>query len=225
MVQTILILVVVVSANVLGGFMTAPQAIRLLRTHNTQGVSSPWAGVGIAMNSWWLLYGVQNGIPELIPLSAVAAGLYATIAVLCVRVNGRTELPGLIGVGLTLGLIPLPFLLIGGWPAAGVVIGVSYGAQFVPALISALRTREPKGIAPVTWVMAWTEAALWLVFSATIVDVPLMIGGGSGLLVATAILVRLWNVRSRECLVGNPVVWTDESAGFEPAGFEFDLVR
>jgi uncharacterized protein with PQ loop repeat len=219
-VQTVLIVAVLVSANVLGAFMTAPQVVRLWRTRSTGGVSGPWAGVGVAMNTWWLLYGVQSGIPALIPLSVVAVGLYATVVFLVARVNGRAELLRLVSISLPLGLIPLPFLLVGGWSIAGVVIGLSYGAQFVPALISAVRTDQPKGISPVTWLMAWAEAALWLVFSAIIANVPLMLGGGSGLVIATLILARLWSVRRHDGLVGGRVVWTDESAGLE-----FDLVR
>jgi uncharacterized protein with PQ loop repeat len=82
-------------------------------------------------------------------------------------------------------------LIIGGWSVAGVAIGLCYGLQLAPAVIAAFRTRDLSGVAPATWMIAWAEAAIWLVYGLITVDVALLSGGGSGLLMASIILTRL----------------------------------
>ena len=181
----------VVVANVLGGLMTAPQAVRLLRTRSVEGVSGTWAGVGVAMNLWWFSYGVANGVWAVVPVSVAATALYATVAALYVRELRAAALPGLAFGVLGLGVVPLPFLVFGGWEPAGLAIGLSYGVQFTPAVLAAMRSRNPVGVSAGTWLMAWVEAAIWLGYSLTIDDVALLAGGASGLLMATLILGRL----------------------------------
>ena len=48
----------VVSATVLGSGMALPQARQLARTRSTDGVSPTWVGVSLALNGWWLAYGL-----------------------------------------------------------------------------------------------------------------------------------------------------------------------
>ena len=59
--QLLLNLLVVV-ATVLGSWMAFPQARRIARTRRVDGVSATWIGVSLALNAWWLTYGLVAGV-------------------------------------------------------------------------------------------------------------------------------------------------------------------
>ena len=189
--MTALIIVLVVVANVLGSAMAYPQAARLLRTGDPEGVSALWAGLSVSMNLWWLGYRVANGLWGLVPTSAVAAALYLVIVVAFVRSVGRGAVRGLVVGALGFGLVPLPVLLVAGWSAAGITIGVCYGMQLAPAVVASWRTRVLSGIAPGTWLMAWLEGAIWGAYGLYVLDAALVVGGVSGVVMSTLVLIRL----------------------------------
>jgi len=190
MLPAVLLTALLIVANVLGAAMAAPQAVRLLRARDTGGVSSVWVGVSIAMNLWWLLYGLAAELWALVPLSVVAVVLYAVIAVTLTRLRRGRTLPE-IAMGATIGLIPVPALVIGGLDAAGVAIGIGYGLQLAPAVAASFRTRELHGVAPGTWIMAVLESSLWLIYGLTVLDPALLVGGASGVVLPALLLGRL----------------------------------
>lgn len=192
--MTVLIVTLVVIANILGSAMAYPQAARMVRTGNADGVSPVWAGVSVAMNIWWLVYGLATGLWGLVPTSAVATALYVVIAVSLVRSVGRQAAPGLVVGGLLLGMTPLPVLLVAGWRAAGVTIGLCYGLQLLPAVVAAWRTRELGGVAPGTWSLAWLEGLIWGIYGLYALDAALLVGGVSGVVLSSLMLLRLWLV-------------------------------
>ena len=201
----VFVTIMIVVANVMGAGMAYPQASKLIRTGNTRGVSGIWAGVSVTMNVWWLAYGVANGLWGLVPVSAIAAVLYVAIIVAYLRSVGRS---GIVGVALgaaVLGMVPAPFLVFGGWTTAGLAIGLCYGMQLVPAVVAACRTRELHGVAPSTWIMAWVEAVIWLVYGLFVVDAALLAGGLSGAVMASIILGRLAATGHRPFRIRRPV--------------------
>ncbi|MFK7916888.1 MAG: hypothetical protein AB8G14_02325 [Ilumatobacter sp.] len=187
----VFITTMIVIANVMGAGMAYPQASRLIRTGNTHGVSGVWAGVSITMNLWWLAYGLANGLWGLVPVSAVAAVLYAAIIVAYVRSSGRGSVGGVALGALVLGMVPAPFLAFGGWTLAGLAIGLCYGMQLVPAVVSACRTSDLRGVAPSTWLMAWVESVIWLAYGLVVVDAALLAGGVTGTVMSSIIVGRL----------------------------------
>lgn len=187
----ILITIMIVIANVMGAGMAYPQASRLIRTGNTQGVSGVWAGVSITMNIWWLAYGLANGLWGLVPVSIVAAVLYGAIIVAYIRSSGRRSIGGVMFGALVLGMGPAPFLALGGWTLAGLAIGLCYGMQLVPAVVATCRTRDLDGVAPSTWLMAWVESVIWLAYGVFVVDAALLAGGITGAAMSSVILGRL----------------------------------
>jgi uncharacterized protein with PQ loop repeat len=182
---------IVVVATVLGSWMAFPQARRIARTRRVDGVSPTWIGVSLAINGWWLTYGLVVGVWALIPVSIVSLVLYAVMAWCFVRSVGRPALAGMaIGV-FGLGMVPLPFLLVGGWELAGVAVGLSYGVQLLPAVVASLRTTALSGVSSTTWIIAFVEAALWLVYGLGVADVALTLAGTVGMAMASVILARL----------------------------------
>jgi uncharacterized protein with PQ loop repeat len=187
----ILMAAVVVAANVLGASMAFPQARKLVRTRQIGGVSTVWAGLSAAMNAWWAVYGVATGVWAIVPVCTISFALYVVIGVVLVRELGGAALRGLAVGAVGIGVAPLPFLVVGGWAAAGVVIGFGYGAQLAPAVVAAHRTDRLEGVSAGTWILALSEAALWVAYGSYVTDEALLVGGAAGVLMATLILARL----------------------------------
>lgn len=185
-----------VVANVMGAGMIVPQVVRLHRLRSADGVSGVWIGVGIAMNSWWTAYGSAESLWGILPVSIVTALLYMVMAAQYLGLLGRPGLRPLFAGLFLLGLVPMPFLVIGGWGTAGLVVGLTYAVQFAPAAVAALRSADVSGISTVTWAMAWVEAVIWVVYGLSTGDAALLVGGTGGTLAATVILARLAMVRS-----------------------------
>ncbi len=200
----LLLNLLVVAATVLGSWMAFPQARRIARTRRVDGVSSAWIGVSLAINGWWLVYGLVVGVWALVPVSAISLLLYGTMAWFFVSSVGRPALPGLVLGVFGLGMVPLPFLLIGGWELAGVAVGLSYGVQLLPAVVASLRTSALSGVSSTTWIIASAEAALWLVYGLGVDDLALTLAGLVGVVMASVILVRLAVTGHRPFVVLDP---------------------
>ncbi|MEM9563870.1 MAG: hypothetical protein AAGA93_14710 [Actinomycetota bacterium] len=177
-------------ATAAGVGMIVPQAVRLHRTKVTDGVSPTWVGVGLIMNAWWLAYAAASGLWGLVPVSVGGITLYGIVAAQLLRLLGPTVLSA-VARGHLIGLVPLAGLVVDGWPGAGLVIGLLYGAAFTPAVTAAVRSASVVGISPTTWVLAWIEAAVWLLYGSTTADVALIAGGLGGTIMSSIILVRL----------------------------------
>lgn len=189
--QFMMLTVLLVIANVAGAGMIVPQVVRLRRHSVVEGLSGAWIGVGLTMNLWWVAYAVNEGLWGIVPVSISGLALYAIIASQLNRIVGAEALYPLAVGGLTIGVVPVPFLLIGGWPAAGLAIGLCYGVQFAPAALTALRSERLDGMSPTTWMLAWIEAAIWLSYGAATNDAALLVGGAGGTLMASVILARM----------------------------------
>lgn len=194
----------VVAATILGSWMAFPQARRIARTRRVDGVSATWIGVSLAINGWWLTYGLVVGVWALVPVSIVSLLLYGVMAWFFVGSAGWSALPGL-ALGLFgLGMVPLPFLVAGGWELAGVAIGLSYGVQLLPAVVASLRTSDLSGVSSATWIIAFAEAGLWLVYGLGVGDSALTLAGGVGVAMASVILARLAVTGHRPFVVLDP---------------------
>jgi len=189
--MNILLIVLVIIASVMGSLMAFPQARRIVRTRRIEGVSAVWIGVSIALNSWWLVYGIFASVWAVVPVSVISVGLYSTIAVAFLLSGGKSGLPGILLGLFGLGLVPLPFLLVGGWELAGVAVGLCYGLQLLPAVIEVFRSVKLAGVSGATWVLAALESAIWLVYGMAAGDAGLALAGVSGVVMAGVILVRL----------------------------------
>lgn len=187
----IILSVMLVVANIMGAGMIVPQVVRLRRHRSSRGISASWIGVGLAMNLWWVGYGLAGGLWGIIPVSVVAFLLYLVIAAQYAGLNGAQSLRGCATGFVAAGAIPLPALILDGWATAGVVVGLCYAVQFAPAALAALRSDVLDGVSPITWAMAATEAAVWLVYGISQGDAALVVGGGGGLTMSLLILARL----------------------------------
>lgn len=208
--SSLALLVLLVLANVFGVGMIVPQVMRLRRLRTADGLSGVWLGIGVALNGWWIAYAWATVLWGALPVAVGSMALYAVLAVYFIRYLGWAGARSLAVGAFGLGMVPLPFLLGGGWSAAGVAIGMSYGVQFFPAAWSAMRSSGLDGIAPTTWVMAWIEGLIWVIYGAPRADPALVLGGAGAVVASSIILLRL--VRQSGGLglavgVGQPRLW------------------
>ncbi len=186
---------VLVVATATGVGMIVPQVVRLHRTRNAAGVSAGWIGVSFVLNVSWLTYGWAVGLFGLLPVSAGGTLLYGVMAVQVTRINGSSQLVRFALAAAAGALIPTSGFILGGWAGAGLATGLAYGGQFTPAAVSALRSADLSGVSVLTWQLAFIEAVCWVVYALAASDVPLLVGGGGGLVVSAVILGALSRYR------------------------------
>ena len=192
--------ITVIMANVLGASMAIPQARKLLRTRRADGISLTWAIVSAAVNAWWGIYAVGVADLSILPVSVVSVGAYVAIAVGIVRyAHGAALSIGARSSALIMFVMIIPLFAthIGGWTAAGVVLGALYGVQLAPAVVAVYRTADVSGVSVATWVIALAEAALWGLYGFAGADVGLLTLAATGVTMSALVLARLVARRPR----------------------------
>lgn len=190
--ESVGLVVVVAVANILGATMALPQAMRLLRTRDTAGISALWVGFGATANVWWVGYGSAVGNVGVVPVAAFSALIYFLIAALLLQFGHDPRRLGELSKAMAaMTVLPLLALLGSGWPAVGVLLGLLYGLQLLPAVLSAYRSAEISGVSATTWLFAWVEALLFGLYGWAVGDAGLIVLAACGLAGASAILLRL----------------------------------
>lgn len=187
--------VVVVAANLLGGAMALPQALKLARSRKVHGVSPMWAGISAAVNAWWAVYGLAVGERSIVPVSLVSVMAYLAIAGAIVRFGAsppRRSVTTMLAGGAAVAIVPLIAWSFGGWPVAGVTLGALYGVQLSPAVVAVYRAPDVSGVSRATWGIAAVEAVLWGVYGLARVDAGLVTLAVTGLVMSALVLVRLF---------------------------------
>lgn len=181
----------VVVANITGAGMIVPQVMRLHRVRGVDGVSAVWIGIGIALNLFWLAYGLDRGLQALIPVSGVSIVLYGVMAFLYLRIAGARAVTHLAVGFVGASSLPAAALAVGGWELGGIALGLAYTVQFSPAVWSAVTAPSLNGVAAGTWRLAWVEAAAWLTYGLVRADPAITLGGAGSGAMASMILVAL----------------------------------
>lgn len=192
-------ILVVISANLLGAAMAAPQALKLRRTRRPDGVSVPWAAISATVNAWWGVYGIGVGDWGIVPVSIVSVLAYLTITYYLVRLTGsnpRRLLPAAASV-LAISAVPVATLVLSGWTTTGLVLGTLYGIQLAPAVVAVYRVVDVAGVSLATWLIAFAEAALWGVYGFSRLDLGLLALSITGLFMSSLVLARLFVRRPR----------------------------
>lgn len=195
-----LLTLIVISANVLGSVMALPQALAIVRTRNTEGVSPTWAAISAVINGWWIAYGIGIGELAIVPVAVVSVVAYTVIGVSIVRFSPavvRSAARPLAAASAGVAVAPLLALLAGGWTAAGITLGALYAVQLTPAVVSVYRSHDVSGVSAATWLIAWTEAVLWGAYGIPKADPGLVALAATGLVMSSLVLVRLFLRRPR----------------------------
>lgn len=215
--------IAVVAATTATVALLIPQIIKLIRTGDSAGVSSIWPSLGFVSNVGWLAYMVSQHfwIATVAPLSAVIT-YGVTLRVL--SSTGRSLRPSYVS-GLIWTVLLAATGLMGGWLTLGVVLGLTYGVQLAPAVVSAYRTANPSGIAPGTWWIGLVEALLWGYFGLFHRNPGILTFSVVALIGTGAILFRYYAARAAQSRKLTPLATADGILGLQgevltPPGFE-----
>jgi uncharacterized protein with PQ loop repeat len=136
-----------------------PQIVKLVRSGDSEGVSTTWPALGFVINVGWFAYLISQELWASI-LAPFATFLAYAVTMWAVGRTGRnlsrSYLRGLITAGVLIAVGSS-----GGWEVLGVALGVSYGVVLAPSIWTAYRTSVPSGISALTWWIGLVEALLW----------------------------------------------------------------
>jgi hypothetical protein len=172
-----------------------PQIVKLVRTRDSEGVSSTWPALGFMINVGWFVYLMSQQLWISVIAPFVTFVSYG-VTLWALRRTGRD-----LSKSSTRGVVGAMALIAvgtaGGWKVLGVVLGVSYGVMLAPSIWTAYRAAIPSGISPFTWWLGLAEALLWGYYGWFHSDrgiITFMVVGviGSGLM-----LIRFYTTRNR----------------------------
>jgi len=164
-----------------------PQILKLRRTGDTAGLSTPWALLtGINNAAWFGYFAASHYWFALIPSSS-ASLLGGTLGVMLTRRRTMTRRAGVI---IVLWVAVLGVAATVDRALLGTALTVAFLIQVLPAVVTAYRTHHPTGIARGTWLLILGEVSCWAVFGTAKHDAPLMILGTTGVVSALLMLNR-----------------------------------
>jgi hypothetical protein len=108
--------------------------------------------------------------------------------------TGRPLGPSL-GRAAGFGAVLVAALLIGGWTALGVALGLSFGVMMAPSIWVAFRTPNPSGIAPGTWWLGLAEGLLWGLYGWHHADEGILTFSAIAIAGSVLMLGRSWATR------------------------------
>lgn len=170
-----------------------PQIIKLIRTRDSAGVSTSWAVLGFVTNVGWFAYMINQELWAAL-IAPFATFISYAFTIWALNRTGRE-----LGRGALLGLV-WTMVLVGstwalGWPALGVVLGLSYGVMLTPSVWTAYKTVDPSGISPGTWWIGLAEAILWGYYGWFHADAGIVTFFIVGVVGSTLILGRYYSTR------------------------------
>lgn len=187
--------IAVVLATISTATFLLPQIIKLVRTKNTEGISTTWPALGFAVNVGWFTYMISQELwisiaPPLITFAAYGVTLWA------LRRAGTDITPSYIR-GIAAAVILAGVAVVGGWKVLGIGLGLSYGLVIAPSIWTAYRTALPSGIAPLTWWIGAIEALLWGSFGWYHSDRGILTFMFVGVTASALMLIRFYTTRNR----------------------------
>jgi uncharacterized protein with PQ loop repeat len=178
-----------------------PQILKLRRSNDTAGLSTPWALLtGINNGAWFGYFAASRYWFALVPSSS-AALLGGGLGIMLSRRHRMTlRSKAMIGA----------WIIVLGAAASvdrrllGATLTGAFLVQVIPAVITAYRTRHPTGIARGTWLFILGELSCWVVFGAAQHDGPLIALGTTGVITALLMLNRTRSTRRPQPLTSIP---------------------
>ena len=184
-----------VAGNTLTFVQITPQIVRLLRTRRIEGVSPAWAAVGMTINLGWITWVLAERL--WLPIPAVVAAIASFGAVLYLLYRNGADVRAALWVSAGIAVACVGIQQAAGWTVLGTVLGLSNGLYLGPSVVAAWRAHTPVGVSPLSWVLTVLEGAVWGLYGALVAAVPIMVYGATAILLAAAVLLRLWMTRHR----------------------------
>jgi hypothetical protein len=166
-----------------------PQIRKLAASHDTCGLSWPWAALTAVNNAAWMAYfALAHYLTALVPSSSVTllAGMLAVM--LTRRGQARAKTAALAG---TWALMLVAAGSLAGRTGLGTLLTAALILQVTPSVWTAYRTPRPTGVSAGTWLLILGELACWLAFGLHKSDPRLLILGATGITASLLMLTRI----------------------------------
>lgn len=171
-----------------------PQAVRLLRTGQTAGVSGLGALCWLGNDVGWLVYGLRADLAPLwLPSLCLVALDVVVVALLAPGLGRREVVPGLTWITGVLGAAAL------GSGPLGLALIAGSAAGNLPHGWRALRSDDLSGVSRATWLLALADGVLWGVYGAARSDAAVTWYAGLTLLTGAVVL---WRIRATGSAAG-----------------------
>jgi uncharacterized protein with PQ loop repeat len=170
-------------AAVLAAIYILPQAIRVIRTKNTKGVSDLTATLLISFSVLWAVYGFSIGSAPTVLASAFA--IIQEVALLILLFIHRSVKTTSVLAGVTIIAVGVLFTAFEYMWLLGLFISVSTMVSYIPQVVTTLRHPDITGISPWFLVVSMLNGASWLAYGILLADIPVIVWGAS----ATALFV------------------------------------
>jgi hypothetical protein len=178
-----------------------PQILKLRRTNDTAGLSTPWALLtGINNGAWFGYFAASRYWFALLPASS-AALLGGGLGIMLSRRQGITARSKVV-IGAWIIVLAAAASL--DRRLLGATLTSAFLVQVIPAVTTAYRTRHPTGIARGTWLLVLGELSCWVAFGAAQHDGPLIALGTTGVISGLLMLNRTRTTRDHQRLTSMP---------------------
>ena len=178
------------TATILAGIFLLPQIARLVRHHDTAGVSATWAALGLVTNLAWIVYLGLLGL--WFAAAAPGLALIAYVLVLGLLVPGSRPAWAIFAAIYAVGLVVVCWGL--GNDALGLALAGTPAIQLLPQVVVVLRERRPIGLSPSTWAIAVLEAVLWAAYG-SMIDDRALVGYGLITTIGSGLVLGIWWIR------------------------------
>lgn len=166
-----------------------PQIRKLAASHDTCGLSWPWAALTAVNNAAWIGYfTLAHYLTALVPSSSVTL-LAGTLAVMLTRRGqARARTAALVG---TWAMLLAAAGSLAGRTGLGTLLTAAFILQVTPSVWTAYRTPRPTGVSAGTWLLILGELSCWLAFGLHKSDPRLLILGATGITASLLMLTRI----------------------------------
>jgi len=148
-------------ATVLTFSSSLPQVVKLVRTHDTHGVSVWTYVLWVATALFWAGWGLHV---RAVPMVVVNTALIPLLLIAVVMLH-----PSPLHIVFMATSAPLLVISLVVLPDAVAVIGTVLACLLaVPSVVEVYRTEDPSGVAIGTWVLLGTAAVLWAIYDSGI---------------------------------------------------------
>jgi hypothetical protein len=166
-----------------------PQIRKLAASHDTTGLSWPWAALTAVDNAAWIAYfTLARYLTALVPSSSVTLLAGTLTVMLTRRAQARARTAALVG---TWALLLAGAGSLAGRTGLGTLLTAAFILQVTPSVWTAYRTPRPTGVSTGTWLLILGELACWLAFGLHKSDPRLISLGATGVTASLLMLARI----------------------------------
>ena len=169
-----------------------PQIRKLAASHDTSGLSWPWAALTAVNNAAWMAYFTLVHYRTALVPSASVTLLAGTLAVMLTRRGqAKATTAALAGAwAMTLAAAGS----IAGRTGLGTFLTAAFILQITPSVWTAHRTPRPTGLSAGTWLLILGELACWLAFALPVKVIAVAGVGGVRRGCCTLMLHARWSI-------------------------------